>query len=320
MDKVRVLGNVVRNIVALLGFAPVESLVLVLVRGGDLVGVMRADLRDALRVDAAVWLAEMVARQDADGVVAVVVSEEGATCPTCGEQLRAMVQGVASELEQRGNQLFDAVMVDRIKAGGRWSCLGNCGVAGVLDDPASSAMAAAAVVAGRRMYGSRAELAAMVAVDTKRVAALVPLLGVVSEVESVTISVRAAVAAMRRMAGGAVLTDVELAAVGTSLVDVRVRDALFNVGDSSESAAAESLWTLLAQVLPEPFRGEALTLLAFSAYLRGDGPVASVALEAALVDNPGHRMAGMLDTALQSGMQPDKLRGLIAGIPPAVTV
>lgn len=42
MDKIRVLGGIVRNVVGVLGFAPVESLVLVLVRDGALDTVMRA--------------------------------------------------------------------------------------------------------------------------------------------------------------------------------------------------------------------------------------------------------------------------------------
>jgi hypothetical protein len=51
-------------------------------------------------------------------------------------------------------------------------------------------------------------------------------------------------------------------------------------------------------------------LLAFSAYARGDGPLAGLALEAALSADPNHRMAGMLDTALQSGMRPEQIREL----------
>ena len=49
-----------------------------------------------------------------------------------------------------------------------------------------------------------------------------------------------------------------------------------------------------------------------SAYVRGDGPLAGVSLEAALRCEPGHRMAGMLDTALQSGLRPEQIRGLTA--------
>jgi hypothetical protein len=70
------------------------------------------------------------------------------------------------------------------------------------------------------------------------------------------------------------------------------------------------LWALLSRTLPQPWRVEALVLLAFSAYARGDGPLAGVSLEAALRCEPGHRMAGMLDTALQSGLRPDDIRDL----------
>jgi hypothetical protein len=53
-----------------------------------------------------------------------------------------------------------------------------------------------------------------------------------------------------------------------------------------------------------------LVLLAFSAYARGDGPLAGLSLESALRSAPEHRMAGMLDTALQSGMRPEQIREL----------
>ncbi len=69
--------------------------------------------------------------------------------------------------------------------------------------------------------------------------------------------------------------------------------------------AAEALWTALARVLPLPFRAEALSLLAASAYRRGDGVLAGVALEAALSESPEHRLSGLLDAALQSGIAPD---------------
>jgi hypothetical protein len=73
-------------------------------------------------------------------------------------------------------------------------------------------------------------------------------------------------------------------------------------------------------VLPQPFRAEALTLTAFSAFTRGEGPLAGVALEAVQAENPTHRMAGLLDHALQNGVRPEAIRGLLAGLPPAVSV
>jgi hypothetical protein len=38
--------------------------------------------------------------------------------------------------------------------------------------------------------------------------------------------------------------------------------------------------------------------------------LAGLSLEAALRGDPDHRMAGMLDTALQSGMRPEQIREL----------
>ena len=66
----------------------------------------------------------------------------------------------------------------------------------------------------------------------------------------------------------------------------------------------------LSRALPAPWRADALVLLAFSAYVRGDGPLAGISLDAALRCNPDHRMAGMLDQALQSGMRPEQIREL----------
>jgi hypothetical protein len=85
---------------------------------------------------------------------------------------------------------------------------------------------------------------------------------------------------------------------------------LYALAVGRDAASAESLWVLLGRTLPEPWRAEALVLLAFSAYARGDGPLAGVSLEAALQCNPGHRMAGMLDKALQAAMRPEQIREL----------
>jgi hypothetical protein len=67
---------------------------------------------------------------------------------------------------------------------------------------------------------------------------------------------------------------------------------------------------MLARTLPDPWRVEALALLAFSAYARGDGPLAGISLEAASRSDPSHAMTRMLDRALQTGMRPDQIRQL----------
>ena len=114
--------------------------------------------------------------------------------------------------------------------------------------------------------------------------------------------------------------DEALAGIGAALVDLRVRDVLMTLVDCDEAPAADQLWLLLAQVLPQPYRAEALILAGFSAYVRGEGPLAGVCIEAVQAADPAHRMAGLLDTALQNGVRPEAIRGLTAQLPSAVAV
>lgn len=96
------------------------------------------------------------------------------------------------------------------------------------------------------------------------------------------------------MSSGEALSDTELARLGCALSDPQVRDMLYALAVGEGADEVESLWAVLARTLPEPWRVEALVLVAFSAYARGDGPLAGVSLAEALRCEPGHRMAGML--------------------------
>ena len=81
------------------------------------------------------------------------------------------------------------------------------------------------------------------------------------------------------MCDGGTLGDAEVAALASALTDVAVRDTLYALAVGAAAGQAETLWALLARTLPEPWRLEALVLLAFSAYARGDGPLAGLSLE-----------------------------------------
>jgi len=177
------------------------------------------------------------------------------------------------------------------------------------------------VLDGRRLYARRADLQAVIAVDDR--ARSVSLSGLIAEhaaardeahranpMACIRRDVEESMAAAARVGDGQPLADVELAALACALVDVQVRDTLYALAVGHSAGEAESLWALLSRSLPTPWRAEALVLLAFSAYARGDGPLAGVSLEAALRCEPGHRMAGMLDTALQSGLRPEHIRDL----------
>ncbi len=313
-------GALIAALPAVLGFTPENSLVVVSVESGEMGAVLRVDLSPEL-ADGLDELVEVTAAARPDAVIAVIVDAAGASCPMCNEEHRQLCDSLTTALCAHGIELWAAHVVDRVGAGGRWHCVDGCGSQGRVEDPKSSPVAVAAVLDGRRLYTNRAELQAVIASDDDA--------GAVALVDAITArladdqqqrsddpdgcarrDVQAALSAAARVADGTPLADAEIAALGCALIDVQVRDTMFALAVGESAGPAESLWAALARRLPEPWRVEPLVLLAFSAYVRGDGPLAGVSLEAALRCVPTHRMAGMLDTALASGMRPEKIREL----------
>lgn len=313
-------GALIAALPAVLGFVPENSLVLVSLEGGTMGSVLRADLSEEL-ADRVEDLAELAAAAGPEAVIAVIVDAQGAHCPVCNEEHRRLCVALNEELAERHIVLWAAHVVDRISVGGQWHCVDNCGSAGVVDDPSASPLAAAAVLDGRRLYRRRADLQAVIAVDDpQRSAGLSAAIRERAAAREIAHradptgcsrrDVETAMAAAAHVADGQPLSDGELAALACALPDVQVRDTLYALAVGENAGEAESLWAQLSRVLPQPWRAEALVLLAFSAYTRGDGPLTGIALEAALRCDPDHRMAGMLDTALQSGMRPEDIREL----------
>lgn len=321
-------GALIAALPAVLGFVPENSLVVVSLDGGDLGAVLRVDLSAVLRVDLSEelaagvgHLADVAAAARPDAAIAVIVDAEGAHCPSCNEDYRQVCGALAKSLSDHGIELWAAHVVDRVALGGRWHCVDGCGSSGPVDDPSASPLAAAAVLDGRRLYARRADLQAVITPeDAARSAGLT---GVIERQATrrraahrtdpdrcVRGDVRLAMTVASRAAAGQVPSDAQLAKLACALSDAQVRDILYALAVGENAGEAESLWALLARTLPPPWRVEALVLLAFSAYARGDGPLAGVSLEAALRCRPDHRMAGMLDTALQSGLRPEDIREL----------
>jgi hypothetical protein len=309
-------GVLIAALPAVLGFVPEKSLVLVTVDRGEMGCVMRVDLSDELG-HSLEHLAEVAAAAEPDSAIAVVVDEEGANCRMCNDEHRELADRLTTALAEHGIELLAAHVVDRVAAGGRWHCADGCGNAGTVEDPSASPLAVAAVLDGRRLYARRAELQQVIElIDPARADALAEIIAggnpdqAQRPDDAARADVEAAITAAARLADGVELGDQELARLASALTDLRVRDTLYALAVGESAGQAESLWAELSRTLPEPWRIEALVLLAFSAYARGDGPLAGVSLEAALRGDPTHRMAGMLDTALQSGLRPDRIRDL----------
>ncbi|OBF15683.1 hypothetical protein A5727_14760 [Mycobacterium sp. ACS4331] len=312
-------GSLIAAIPAVLGFVPERSLVIVGIDGGEMGAVLRMDLSDALAGGVG-HLVDVAASSGADAAIACIVDDAGSDCTSCGQEYAGLCAALADRLEAVDMTLIDAHIVDRIAAGGRWHCADGCGAGGVVDDPSASPLSMAAVLDGRRLYASRDELESIIATDLSRDSAGIaravqeradgPRLGDQDIRNVQRKAVRGIISAARRVGRGKRLSDQEVAGLAYDLTDLTVRDAAYALAVGSAAGAAEQLWVYLARVLPPPWRAEALTFVGFFAYARGDGPLAGVALSAALEVDPTHRMAGMLDSALQAGMRPEKIRGL----------
>lgn len=313
-------GAFIASLPAVLGFVPENSLVVVSLEAGELGAVLRVDLSGELHFQIE-RLGELARSSGADAAVAVVVDADGALCAICAADHASLCDELGEVLREFEIELLAGFVVDRIESGGRWQCLDRCGEEGRVQDPDCSPLAAAAVLEGRRLYGRREVLQAVIApTDPERQARLAELIPVLMRrrVKGKTSDpdlrarreVREVMAAAAKVAQGAELSDSEIAGIAVSLNDVIVRDTVYALADGAEAAQAEALWAVLARALPAASRAEALVLLAFSAYVRGDGPLAGLALDSALTADPSHRMAGMLDTALQSGMRPEHIREL----------
>lgn len=306
-------GALIAALPAVLGFGPEKSFVLVTSDRGELGCIMRVDLSTDLR-DAVGHLAEVAAAARPDAAIGIVVDADGAGCRLCNDDYQHLRRDLSDALDEYAIKLTDFHVVDTVGPGGRWHSAD--GSWGTVDDPAASPLTMAAVLDGRRLYARREELLDVIDVtDEEASAALAEVIRGHADEDTDTDAVRdirGAMAAAARVAAGETLPDDEVARLARALLDPEIRDVLYALAVGDQAADAESLWAALSRRLPPPWRVEALVLLAFSAYARGDGPLAGVSLEAALRCDATHRMAGMLDSALQSGMRPEQIRDLAA--------
>ena len=88
-----------------------------------------------------------------------------------------------------------------------------------------------------------------------------------------------------------------------ALRDSRVRDACFVWTD----LAALHLWHDLLAMAPQDWAAPVATLLAMTAYQRGDSPLANLAIDRALTDAPDYRMAALFRQALVVGIPPTRI-------------
>ncbi|WP_280420429.1 DUF4192 domain-containing protein [Nocardia carnea] len=331
-------GDLIAAIPAMLGFRPERSLVLAVLCAApdapdsaviDL--VVRFDLRppaggrpfDDGTVAAAA--SRVCARPGVVGVLVVLV-DEGLPDPA-GPSLQPIP--VLAALEHR--LAAAAVPVRAVWAahsiceGHPWWSVTDPGRRGLIADPVASRVTLNRVLDGRPIRRCRDELTALIAPDPALCAQVSAELGAAqarakdryaaaARREDPIGFLRGELATMlwliSNTESGADLDARELADIAVALRDRELRDCMFALAATMHAEAAEQVWSRLARALEGADRAETAMLLGYFAYVRGDGPFAGIALDAALDADPHHSMATLLHTALEAGMRPERLRDL----------
>jgi hypothetical protein len=313
-------GDLLAALPHVLGFHPTGSLVVLALTGDP----PRATVDSALRTDLvapgqhpdlAEHLADVLTRQRIDRVIVAVI---GNTADASGEPPhRELITAVGQAFARENITVVHALWTAATRRGQPWRCYQHPDCRGTLADPDTSPVAAAAVVAGHRTYASRAALADQLTPDdghalarrARLLAGRTPRLdadgvGVGRALTIVTGAIEATTE------GRPPATDIEIALLAACLSDPRVTEQCLAISGGRHAEAAEQLWRVLTRTTPAPYRAEPAILLAVTAYLRGDGALAHLALDAARTAAPDHVMVSLLRRVFQTGITPPRLRAL----------
>ncbi|MEJ8277322.1 DUF4192 domain-containing protein [Pseudonocardia spirodelae] len=318
-------GDLVAAVPVLVGFHPRDSLVLVALHGGP--GPSRVGL--TVRVDLPRSAASVRATcADAVAVLAGARPARAYAVVVRATVRRDVARATRTALRAAGIEPVAVLWATGTRAGDRWEHLDPPGPrgegpgerAGVLSDPASAPLGvAAAVHGGRAVLPDRAAVlaqldpgAADVADQLRRARLLAAGSGPArvppaAGVELVDACLDAAAEGRLHVGDRLALALCRALAVGG------VRDEALRRCLGSDAPHAEQLWAVLVRALPSPERAHPLALLAVCALLRGDGALATGAVERALRERPDHVLASVVATCLHGTLAPGSPAGEWAG-------
>lgn len=303
-----------------LGFRPIDSLVLIGLDNTQLVVTARLDLEAAADRESGNSLildtVLAMARAGVTVIIAALYVEHG-TVSDVEWPHALLAERIAYQVARTEIHLADCLLV----TGGRWwsylctkaSC---CTSAGQPMPVEPTPFEAAAIYAGAVVADTREDLAERITPDAAR-DQLLPLLQNAArepgssdgDEASPATSVGRIMAAVRTaMASCSVgrISDDDVVRLGVALQRTAVRDAIWSRVDQGDLADA-TLWVDLARRLPSPFDAAPLFLYAWHCWRLGNGAMADIAVDRCLDSDPDYSAAHLLRTALDSGMDPNKV-------------
>ncbi|MGW3618569.1 DUF4192 domain-containing protein [Micromonospora arida] len=289
----------------LVGFHPTNSIVLIAIAGTKVALVTRGDLPAGL--DDIAQALPVLDQVHATHVVIAAYGPEDLATPA--------VDAARAVLTVAGLQVYDAL---RVTDGRYWSYLCDnptcCSPEGTLYDAVASPLSVRAVVSGSSPFVDRAGLAASIASAGGAVRAAMDeatdrarrrLADLPASLSAVEAEGQAALTeAANRYRSGQRCTDDEVAWLTTLLSTIAVRDHAWLTASREEWHL--ELWRDLTRRADPDLVAAPASLLAFTAWLQGNGALADIAAHRALTADPNYGMALLV------------LDGLRAGIPPSV--
>ncbi len=175
-------------------------------------------------------------------------------------------------------------------------------------DPRTSDLMLEAIIAGVRVHGSRAEYARQFAPPSGRARALAEerqrnverLIG--ADLDNTELAISKA-RYLRRL-GGEISAD-QISELCVWLTSNQARDALWLGMDRDSADVDLAFWSRVSKLAVPPHETNAIMLLAFAAWMRGDGALARIAIDRALNSEPNHRASQLLARALDCGLSPE---------------
>jgi hypothetical protein len=258
-------------------------------------------------------LMPLLANDSAAAVLIVVGGTD--TDPTQALPHRELISGCTARFASRDLPVPHRFWAASTITGSDWRSYDNPECAGNVLDSGGSAIACACAAEGKNKYGRREDLAAALAPVAEQVLAQrADLLSAASTSGEDSSAVGPAglelvEAWVERAASGTFpQSDEDVVALAVALADHAVRDACLDLGSPGRDAAGELLWTTLVRNTPAPERAEAAGLLAFAAYKRGHGVLATIATRCGLEASPSHRLCELVDAVRSIGLPPARIR------------
>lgn len=346
-ERISGVGDLIVAIPALLGFAPHRSLILICISRAEdgtpsLGTIMRHDLVLPSTDDSAAvsifgptvgvemagvidHFAAVCTHNGEDAALALIVDDrtveprrDGRAVGGDARRFMAIATYLTDSLAAVGTRLSQVFATRAIVEGERWRSLTGPSQRGILADPKISPVALAYAVDGRMIHASRTALEQAMEPIDDTLAFRVDKCMAAAEAEdsgSDRLRVEAVVSQLnwwasrsRERPAVVELAPARAAQFAVALRSVMVRDSLLAIALTDLSDIAERLWMFLMRTLPAPERACPATLLGFYAYARGDGALASVAIDIALDADPTYSLAHLLERSLLTGARPSMIR------------